>query len=304
MASWQAKFFSSFVRRFVRCKKWGNSAQELAERARKKFGAPKILQWWETLGLDVKSVDEKGISGEWLSVKESAIKDKIIFYIHGGGYVSCSPQTHRPITAALARLTKFQIFAPDYRLAPEHLFPAALDDVVESYKWLLKQNFDSNKIAIAGDSAGGGMVVSLILRLQDLNLPLPACAVCFSPWTDMTAGGESRRTNAMSDAMFYSENILEFADAYLGDKTPATNKYASPALADFKNFPPVLFQVSEDEILLDDSRTIHQKIQKSDGTSELEAYEGVFHAWQMMSRFMPESIEALKKAAAFIERNT
>lgn len=304
MASWQAKFFSSFVRRFVRCEKWGNNAQELAERARRKFGAPKILQWWETLDLNVKSIDEKGASGEWLSVKHSPVKDKIVFYIHGGGYVSCSPQTHRPITAALARLTRFQIFAPDYRLAPEDLFPAGFDDVLESYKWLLKQNFDSKRIAVAGDSAGGGMVVSLILRLQDLNLPLPACAVCFSAWTDMTAGGESRRTNAASDAMFYPENIFEFADAYLGDKTPAINKYASPALADFKDFPPILFQVGADEILLDDSRTIHQKSQENGGASELEIYEGVFHAWQMMSRFMPESIEALKKAAAFIKRNT
>lgn len=304
MASWQAKIFGALVRMFVRRERWGRDDRELARRARRVFGAPRVLQWYETLDLTIEPVNTPDLRGEWLRAKQSDSENKIVFYIHGGGFVSCSAATHRPVTAALARLTKLPVFAVDYRLAPEHRFPAALDDVFEAYKRLLKKGFDSRKIAVAGDSAGGGLVLSLILRLREAELPLPACGVCFSAWTDMMGGGKSRRENATRDAMFYPENISEFADAYLRDAVPRPNVYASPALADFKDFPPVLFQVGAGEILLDDSRRIHEKILQTGGTSELEIYEGVFHGWQMLSRFMPESSEALQKAAAFISRHT
>ncbi len=140
MTSWQARFFSAAVRMMIRRQSWGRDEQALARRARRLLGSPKPLQWLSMRGLRSTAVREKAVRGEWLEPKQSS-ENGIIFYIHGGGFVSCSAKTHRPITAALARLTGFRIFSLDYRLAPEHRFPAALDDVETAYKWLLEQRF-------------------------------------------------------------------------------------------------------------------------------------------------------------------
>lgn len=310
MASSRIKFFRFAARLLVRRKSWGQNAAATAQRARRIFGAPRIWQSYVSLGLKIKRIEEKNIRGEWIVPQsDAAAQDKIIFYIHGGGYVSCSPNTHRPITATLARRTKLKVFALDYRLAPENPFPATLEDVVAAYQWLIEQNYDAKKIAVAGDSAGGGLVVSLLLRLREMSLPLPACVVCFSPWTDMTASGESIRENAERDAIFHPENVHEFARAALGNVIPPTNKYASPALIDkdnYKDFPPVLFQVGDREILLDDARRVFEKIKaggSNGGESELETYEGVFHGWQMLGFLTPESSAALNSAAVFIENH-
>ena len=305
MGSWQAKFFGVCVRLFLRRRRWGRDEWAVARRARRIFGAPKLVQWLTTLGLEVQPVNERGVRGEWLRKKRHSAnaKDGIIFYIHGGGFVSCSVATHRPMTAALARRTGFPVFALDYRLAPEHRFPAALDDVQAGYQWLLEQGFVADKIAVAGDSAGGGLLMSLLLRLRDAALALPACAVCFSAWTDLTGSGESNRFNATRDAMFYPENVSEFAAAYLGGQSSA-NPDASSVFGNFRGLPPLLFQAGSTEILLDDSRRIHQKIQEIGGASDLEIYDDLFHGGQMMHRFIPEAETALKKAIDFIKRHT
>ncbi len=285
-------------------------AYALAKRARRTWGSPRPLQWLHSRGLIVKPVDEDGVRGEWLETvnaerQQQQQQQRTIFYIHGGGFVSCSDRTHRPITAALARGTGFRVFSLKYRLAPEDRFPAATDDVFAAYQWLLlRQNIEPSKIAVAGDSAGGCLTLSLLLRLRDAKLPLPACAVCFSPWADLAGTGESVRANAARDDMFYPENIPEFANAYLDKTTTATdNPYASPVFGDFQGLPPLLFHVGSTEILLDDSRRIHQKIQASGGASELEIYEDLFHCWQMAVGFVPEARDSLAKAAAFIRRH-
>jgi acetyl esterase/lipase len=296
MPSLRGRFFNAAVR-FYNRRRYGFDAQVLADRARKKFGSPPFFQWIHTRGINLRLVAEKNVRGEWLETNKT--EAGTIFYIHGGGFVSCSTRTHRPITATLARLTKFPVFSVEYRLAPEHRFPAALDDVFNAYQWLLRQNVSPSRIALAGDSAGGGLVLSLLLRLSDARLPLPACAVCFSAWADLKGTGESFRTNATRDDMFYPENIPEFASAYLGDVS-AENSLASPVCGDFKNFPPMLFQVGSTEMLLDDSRRIHQKIKENGGESELEIYEDIFHCWQMLSGILPEARTALDSAAAFI----
>lgn len=265
------------------------------------MGSPKPIQWLKTRNLDLRTVKEENIKGEWLIPQRA--KSGVIFYIHGGGFVSCSAATHRPITAALARFTDFRVFAADYRLAPENLFPAALNDVIAAYRWLVeKQSIEPSEIALAGDSAGGGLVLCLLLHLRDSGLSLPGCAVCFSPWTDLAGTGESVKINAARCAMFYPENISEFADAYRGEMKTDDAKI-SPVFADFKNLPPILFQVGSTEILLDDSRRVSEKILASDGHSKIEIYEDVFHCWQMLEGFMPEATDALKKAGAFIEQH-
>jgi acetyl esterase/lipase len=240
------------------------------------------------------------VRGEWLTPENP--KKQIILYFHGGGYVSCSAATHRPITAALARLSRMRVFSLDYRLAPEHRFPAALNDAFAAYRWLLDEGFLGNQIALAGDSAGGGLVFSSLLRMRDEGLPFPASAVCFSPWTDLAGTGASVQSNDNRCALFHPPNIGEFAAAYLGNASPF-NVYASPVFAEFDEMPPVLMQVGSTELLLDDARRVHEKIQKAGGTSELEIYEDVPHDWQMFDGFIPEARASLRRAAVFIGKH-
>lgn len=298
MPSLRVRFFSALISKTVRRRQWGRKENELARRARSTFGAPRILQWWSTLGLEVDRVASGPVKGEWLSPPRADPRVAIM-YIHGGGFCSCSARTHRPITSALAEKTGLPLFAVDYRLAPEHRFPAAVDDVIDGYRWLRQQGIE--KIAIAGDSAGGGLVMSLLIALRGAADVPPACAVCFSPWTDLSASGGSIRQNADRDAMFFPENMEEFAAVYLGDHRRDDCK-ASPLFADHGGLPPVLFQASSTELLLDDSRRIFENINHAGGISEIEVYDDLPHGWQMLHGFVPEAAEALDKAAAFIRK--
>jgi acetyl esterase/lipase len=237
------------------------------------------------------------VRGEWVVPKE--YDEGVVLYLHGGGYVSCSAATHRPITAALARFTGLRVLGLDYRIAPEHRFPAALDDAVTAYRWLLEQGLHGSAVSVAGDSAGGGLVLGLLLRVRDAGLPLPACGVCFSAWTDLAGTGASTRLNDGRCAMFRTENIAEFAAVYLGDNSPF-DLYASPAHAELSGLPPLLLQVGSTELLLDDTRRVHDKIQEAKGVSRLEVYDDVFHCWQMLDGIVPEAHVALRQAAAFI----
>jgi acetyl esterase/lipase len=295
------------VRLLVRRRRWGEDERAVARRARRLFGSPTPYAWLCTLGLNVRAVNENtdgdAVRGEWVETEraeEDADDAGVIFYIHGGGYVSCSAATHRPITAALARLTRRRVFSLDYRLAPEHRYPAALDDSLAAYKWLLThEGISPGAISLAGDSAGGGLVLASLLRVRDAGLPLPACAVCFSPWTDLAGASESQRFNDGLCSMFRTENTAEFAPAYLGDASPR-DPYASPAYADLAGLPPLLLQVGSTELLLDDARRVHTKIQAANGVSRLEIYEDVVHCWQMLDSLVPEARAALLQAAAFI----
>lgn len=301
MPSLQAQFVSLLIKTFLRRRSWGRDEQELARRARRSLGSPKIYQWFKSRGLKIETIKNDDVWGEWI-VPPEAPQDRIIFYIHGGGYVSCSAATHRPITTTLARLSRFRVFSINYRRAPEHRFPAALDDAIAAYRWLLNQGIELNKIAIAGDSAGGGLVLATILRARDENLPLPACAVCFSPWTDMTGESETIQSNNGLCALFRPENTHEFGSAYLGD-TSSREPYASPVFAELNNLPPVLLQVGSTELLLDDSRRIHNKIQAAGGVSRLEIFDDVPHCWQMLDGIVPEARTALRQASDFIRKH-
>jgi acetyl esterase/lipase len=218
-----------------------------------------------------------------------------------------------------------------YPLAPEHPFPKALEEAVRAYQWLPgwlhQQGIAKSPIALAGDSAGGGLVLSLILKALEKDLPPPACAVCFSPWTDLTLSGASIRSNSGRCHMFYPENLEICAAAYLNGASPK-DKFASPLwadLEDFKKFPPLLLQVSSTELLLDDSVRLADKIKEAKGAnslkiyddvfqrwpeihevkgiSRLEIYDDVFHCWQMLSRLLPEARIALELAGRFININ-
>ena len=300
MPSWRAQCLNFAVRAVVQRRDWGEP-ERLARRARRIFGVPTAVSSLWTRGLDLQRVDardERGdvIRGEWLIPPNA--KKGMILYIHGGGYVSCSPATHRPVTAALARLTRRRVFSVDYRLAPEHPFPAATDDAFAAYRWLSGRG-DAALLVLAGDSAGGGLVLGTMVRARDAGLPLPAAAVCFSPWTDLSGGGDSVQSNEGRCPMFVRKNIADFADVYLGG-TPANDPRASPAFADLSGLPPTLIQVGADELLLDDSRRVHDRMLEAGSPSRLEIFDGVCHGWQMLTGFLPEANTALEQAAGFI----
>jgi acetyl esterase/lipase len=296
MPSWQARILDLAVRGLVRRRNWGDD-RALARRARFVFGALPAYSRLAACGLRRERVDEGGVRGEWL-VPKSPLPG-VIFYVHGGGFVSCSVSTHRPIAAALARFTNRRVFSVGYRLAPEHRLPAASDDVFAAYEWLRGTGVASSEIALAGDSAGGNLVFGLAIRLRDEQRPAPRCIVAFSPWTDLAGKGFSVRANDGRCAMFHTENIAQFAAAALGEALPDLPAM-SPGYADLRGLPPVLLHVGTTEILLDDSRRMHEQIIAAGGSSRLEVYDDVPHGWQMLVRLVPEATASLRGAAKFI----
>jgi acetyl esterase/lipase len=275
---------------------WGDEPR-LVRLARRVFGAPKPQQWLRTYGLRIEPVNQRGVRGEWISPRQAP--RGVLMYFHGGGYVAGSPGAWRPITAGFARLARRRVFSLDYRLAPEHRFPAALDDAVAAYRWLLTQGVAPAALALAGDSAGGGLVLATLVRLRDEGIPLPACAVCLSPWTDLAGTGDSLHRNDGRCPTFRPPNIPDFARIYLGGASPM-NPGASPVFADLHGLPPLLIQVSSNELLLDDARRIHDRVTSAGDRCTLEVFDDLFHSWQMMDGFMPEARAALERAAAFV----
>lgn len=237
-----------------------------------------------------------GIPGEWVESPSST--STVLIYLHGGGYFGCSAETHRPVTVWFA-LHGFRVFAPSYRLAPENPFPAAVDDAVAAYRGLLANSHSAQHLVVAGDSAGGGLVLSLMLALRAAGTPLPAAAALFSPWTDLAATGESIRTNAARCAMFNGEDIGPSARYYLGNGDPR-NPLASPLYADLSGLPPMLIHVGANETLRDDSTRVAEKARATGVPVELKIWPVVPHAWQLAHRILPEARQSLQEASDFL----
>ena len=296
MSSWQARAFSRVIRTIVRRRDWGSGAT-LASRARRVFGAPRPYGWLTTVGLSPQRYENAEVRGEWLTPRGAL--PGVVLYAHGGGFVSCSVATHRPIAAALARFTRRRVFSVEYRLAPEAPLPAAHVDVTAAFDYVTKSMAQPSAVALVGDSAGGNLVLSLAVRLRDSGRTAPACVVAFSPWTDLAGRSPSVHGNAERCAMFYPENIRDFAAAALGDAAPDAPS-VSPVYADLRGLPPVLMQVGSTELLLDDARRVHERIDAAGGRCTFSVYDDVPHAWQMLVPFVPEATASLREAAAFI----
>jgi acetyl esterase/lipase len=294
--SWQSALIDRFIRLLIRRRDWGDTDHAVAKRARRLFGSPELFARMHTRRLRVDRVTVDGVRGEWLLPAKPG--DGVIFYIHGGGYVSCSPASHRPITAGLARLANKRVFSLQYRLAPEHRFPAAREDAVRAYEWLLSKH-DARQIAVAGDSAGGGLSLLLLIHARDRGLPLPACCALLSPWTDLSGSNPSIQENDGQCAMFRPENTAQFAHAFLGDTDPR-DPAVSPLFGDLRNLPPLLIQVGATELLLDDSRGLHERAQAAGTSSTLHIFGDVFHDWHMLDGVIPEARIALTEIAEFI----
>jgi len=242
------------------------------------------------------------IDAEWTEYlsKEYATDNhnRIIFYCHGGGYMTGSCLYARELTTKLARHTGLRVFCFDYRLAPEFPYPAAVEDALSAWNYILSCGYNAKDIVVAGDSAGGNLALVLTLILQEQNMELPKNLVLFSPWTDMTSSGKSYHAKELVDPVLTNEYIAKAVSCYLGN-TSAYSPYVSPLFADFKGFPPVYIQVGSNEILLDDSRALYKQLLTHNIYAKLDIFEGMWHVFQMSPIIKAE--EAIEKAALFIK---
>jgi epsilon-lactone hydrolase len=247
-------------------------------------------------------VNAGGVNAEWISVPGAA-QDRVILYLHGGGYVVGSINTHRAMVSRIARASDARALAIDYRLAPEHPFPAAVDDTLAAYRWLLAQGYKPNRIVIAGDSAGGGLTLAALLAIRDAKLPMPAAAVPISPWADLEGTGESIRTRAARDVMVTRENLAQSAKQYYGANDPK-NPLVSPVHADFHELPPMLIHVGDAEILLDDATRVAERAKAAGVKVDLEVWDDMPHVWHVFAKILPEGQQAIDKIGKFVIART
>jgi len=292
MVSWQSNVLNPILR--FQVKRRLRKATSAAA-VRKIFGARMPPPHGVSYRQDVVG----GVAGEWVESQREA--QGTMLYLHGGGYLACSPRTHRPLTAGFA-LRGMRVFAPDYRLAPENPFPAAVDDALAVYKGMLERGVFPAKLVVCGDSAGGGLSLALILALKAAGLPLPASLQLFSPWTDLALTGGTLKTNFRSEVVLDAETLPLAASAYaVGADT--VDPLISPLYGDLAGLPPMFIAASAVEILLDDSRRLAARAGEAGVAVTLKIWDGMPHAWPLFQFLLPEGREALDEAAAFARRN-
>jgi monoterpene epsilon-lactone hydrolase len=235
---------------------------------------------------------------EWL-LPPGVRADGAVLYLHGGGYVIGSPRSHRHLAAAIARAAGLPALLLDYRLAPEHPFPAALDDAIAAYEWILARGIAPARIVIAGDSAGGGLTMAALLALRERDLPRPGGGVCISPWVDLTLSSPTYTTRAAADPIVTREGIEEMAQAYAGAgdrKAPLI----SPLFADLRGLPPLLVHVGTDEVLLDDARGLAERARAAGVDVTLEEWPAMIHVWHWFLPMLDEAERAVAGIGTFV----
>ncbi len=240
-----------------------------------------------------------GISGEFVATRGTDPGSRAILYLHGGAYCIGSHVTHRSVTSHLARRTDAGVFVADYRLAPEHPCPAAIDDAIAAYRGLREQGWSPDRIAFVGDSAGGGLALATALRLRDLGEPLPAALVLLSPWVDL--GDPDRGTPPPGEIMISLPWVQECARLYLAGRN-ARDPLASPIHGDLRGLPPTLIQVGQDEILLQDSRRLHAALVAANVPAQLEEYPRRWHVFQANAGVLADADRALASVAGFLQQ--
>lgn len=251
----------------------------------------------EVPGVLCEALDISGIPAAWL-IPDDADEGNAILYFHGGAYVVGSIASHRATASQISVAARSRVLLVDYRLAPENRFPAAVEDAVTSYRWLLSQGYSPEKILLAGDSAGGGLAVAALVSLRNSGDPMPAAAMLLSPWTDLEVTGESVRTVAWRDPMINAGSLRKDAARYLGE-TDARDPLASPIYANLKGLPPLYIQVGTVEVLLDDARRLAERARADEVSVELDVWDGMFHVWQAFSPLIPESEKAIQALGEF-----
>lgn len=243
-------------------------------------------------------VTADGVTAEWVRAL-SADVDRAVLYLHGGGYVLGSIDTHRALAGRISRAAQARVLLVDYRLAPEHPFPAALDDSVAAYRWMLASGANPARVALGGDSAGGGLAVATLVLIKDARLPMPAAGVCISPWVDLECVGDSMTTRAAVDPWIDREYLTRKAALYLAGKHPRT-PLAAPLYADLTGLPPLLIQVGTAETLLDDSKRLAARARRAGVDVVLETWEGMIHGWHAFAETLDEGQLAIDRLGEFI----
>jgi epsilon-lactone hydrolase len=248
--------------------------------------------------IGVEPVTANGVRAEWTMTPNDA-RDAALLYLHGGGYVIGSLDSHRHLAAEAGRACGIAALALDYRLAPEHAFPAALDDALAGYRFLLARGIAPGRIAIAGDSAGGGLAVAAMLAIRDAGLPQPGCGWCISPWVDMEAIGETMTSRAATDPTVQRAGLLDMAKLYLNGADPRS-PLAAPIYADLKGLAPVMIQVGACETLLDDALRLAKVAGAADVRVDLQIWPEMIHVWHLFHPELKAGLRAIEEGGAFV----
>jgi monoterpene epsilon-lactone hydrolase len=241
-----------------------------------------------------------GVPGEWITAPNSTDATTIL-YLHGGGYTIGSVNTHADMVSRICRAAGARAFSLDYRLAPEHPYPAAVEDATKAYRWLLGQGIRPESIVISGDSAGGGLTAATLLALKAAGDPMPGAAVLLSPWTDLDATGDSMKTRAEADPMITVDPLKTMAHIYAGDAS-LTDPLVSPLYGDFHGLPPMLIQVGDAEVLLDDSTRVAEKAKAAGVDVTLEVFDEMIHVFQIFAATLPEAQQAIDKIGEWVKQ--
>jgi monoterpene epsilon-lactone hydrolase len=258
--------------------------------------------WPVAEDVELTAVDVNGVPGEW-SIAPGGDSSRVLMFFHGGGYCSGSIVSHRRLVTEAGRAAGVRTLAIGYRLAPEHPFPAAYDDVLTAWRFLRNHNVPATHIALGGDSAGGGLAVALITRLRDAHEELPGCVWLISPWTDLTMSGSTVSTKDAVDPLIHEQYLNELADAYLPAGIDRKDPRVSPLYADLKGFPPTLVQVGSAETLLDDAIRFAAVAGTLDVRVTLEIWPQMIHAWPLWNAHLEPGRRALASAGTFIREN-
>jgi epsilon-lactone hydrolase len=250
----------------------------------------------------VEQTNANGVRAEWNSTPPAA-RDAVLLYLHGGGFVIGSLDSHRHLVSEAGRAAKALTLALDYRLAPEHPFPAAVEDAVAGYRFLLARGYKPERVTIAGDSAGGGLVVSAMIAIRDAGLPQPACGWCISPWVDLEALGETMSTKASADPTVQKAGILDMARLYLNGADPRS-PLAAPIYANLAGLAPLLIQVGAVETLLDDAIRLAKIAGASDVRVDLQIWPEMIHVWHLFHPELKAGLRAIEQGGSFVRAIT
>jgi monoterpene epsilon-lactone hydrolase len=278
MPSLRSRLFQRVMRLFLPRLSNGRPVQESRER----LGSIVYWTWFLTNWVDARGMVAKGVRSEFITPK-NVDRAHAILYLHGGGYTICSPATHRNLAGRIAKASQAFTLVPDYRLAPEHPFPAALDDALACWDWLLAQGYEERNISIGGDSAGGGLALALVFKLRDAGRPLPSSIVLLSPWVNLTITGDYAR-------LYLPEGNLR-------------DPLVSPLFGDLRGLPPILIHVGGDDFLLQDAIELEAKLRTEGSRAELKKWEGLWHVFQAFAPFFPEAGQSITRIGQFIRNH-
>jgi epsilon-lactone hydrolase len=250
----------------------------------------------------LRATSTPALAGQWITAN-GARSDRVVLYLHGGGFQVGSSFSHLELMSGISQAAQARVLGLDYRRAPEHRFPAALNDTIEAIDWLVAQGFDPGAIAIAGDSAGAGLALSTLVSLRDAGRALPVAAVLMSAWTDLTASGASYENRALSDPIHQRAMILAMARNYLGTDSDARQPLASPLFADLRGLPPLLMQVGDRETVLSDSTVFADKARAAGVSVKLEVWEEMIHVFQQFPAELIQAREARASIGAFLREH-